>query len=531
MGSTPKAFPQATARTRRKPGRKVLAASILLLWFATVGLQVRREVFQPELARMEEAALFLSPGVNFFTLEAQGRSVGLATSRLDTVPEGFVLEDFMSLELPALGQTGRAVVRTEVEVSKALVMQSFVFSLDSEVGKYEARGTVEGDTLLTVELDSGSGVETLVQPLDEPPVFAAMVPIRVAIGEGLEVGQRVQVPVFDPSTLSNRTVDVEVLDHDTLVVADSAAMDAETGRWAPAHYDSIPAWKIAEVFGGLSIESWIDQDGRVLSAESPVGFSMRKTEYELARQAQEDARADGGGGLEGDVILSTAIQSSVILGDLEDREEVRYLLSGVDLTGFDLDGGRQELRGDTLIVRRDPWSETEAGYELPYKRMDLRESLAAEPLIQSDHELIHERARTVTSGLFRKRNPKVVAERLTSHVHGFLEKKITLSVPSALQVLEAGAGDCNEHTVLYVALARSLGLPTRTAVGLAYVDGAFYYHAWPEVWMGEWFAVDPTFGQTPADAGHIRFVVGGLAQQIEIARLIGRLKIEVLEAE
>ena len=509
--------------------RRSLAVAIVLAWFFTLGLQVRREVFQPELARLEEAALFLSPGVNFYTLEASGRSVGLATSRLDTVPEGFVLEDFMSLELPALGQTGRAVVRTEVEVSKALVMQRFSFSLDSDVGQYQVKGSVEGDTLLNVELDSGRGVETLQQHLEQPPVFAAMVPIRVAIGEGLEVGSRVQIPVFDPSTLSNRTVEVEVFAHDTIVVADSADVNQANGRWEPARWDSIPVWRIGETFGGLTIESWIDEDGRVIKAESPIGFSMRKTEYELARQSQEDSRADGGPDLEGDVILSTAIQSSAPITDIETRDEIRYVLSGVDLSGFDLDGGRQELRGDTLIVRRDPWEATDAGYELPYKRMDLREALESEPLIQSDDERIVERARAATSGLFRRRDPKRVAERLTSHVYRALEKKITFSVPSALQVMEAEEGDCNEHTVFYVALARALGLPTRTAVGLAYVDGAFYYHAWPEVWMGEWMAVDPTFGQSPADAGHLRFVVGGLAQQVEIARLIGRLEIEVLE--
>jgi hypothetical protein len=40
--------------------------------------------------------------------------------------------------------------------------------------------------------------------------------------------------------------------------------------------------------------------------------------------------------------------------------------------------------------------------------------------------------------------------------------------------------------------------------------------------------VDPTFGQYPADAAHLRFVVGGLAQQVEIVRLIGNLQIEVV---
>jgi hypothetical protein len=40
--------------------------------------------------------------------------------------------------------------------------------------------------------------------------------------------------------------------------------------------------------------------------------------------------------------------------------------------------------------------------------------------------------------------------------------------------------------------------------------------------------VDPTFGQYPADAAHIRIAPGGLARQIELIPLIGRLKLEVL---
>jgi len=67
-------------------------------------------------------------------------------------------------------------------------------------------------------------------------------------------------------------------------------------------------------------------------------------------------------------------------------------------------------------------------------------------------------------------------------------------------------------------------------VGLVYVDGSFFYHAWPEVWLDGWVAVDPTLDQLPADAAHIRFLIGGLARQVEIVRLIGNLEIEVLDA-
>jgi hypothetical protein len=348
------------------------------------------------------------------------------------------------------------------------------------------------------------------------------------MGGGLEVGETIRLPVFDPTSLSTRTVEVRVLDFDTLFVTDSAAIGA-SGRWEGARTDSVPAWKIAEVFGGLQVESWVDEDGRILRASSPLGFSMIKTEYELARQSQEDARLVSSSPIDDDVILSTAVRSNVDFENVEEHAELRFRLTGVDLSGFQLDGGRQTLRGDTLIVRREDWDGLNPGYRLPYARMDLRAALEPEPLIQSDDERIIRRAREITSRRSQwQQRPKDVASQLTTGVHAMLEKSITFSVPNAVQVLETLRGDCNEHTVLYVAMARALGLPARTAVGLVYVNGAFFYHAWPEVWLDEWVAVDPTFGQYPADASHIRFVIGGLAQQVEIVRLIGNLGIEVL---
>jgi transglutaminase-like putative cysteine protease len=110
-----------------------------------------------------------------------------------------------------------------------------------------------------------------------------------------------------------------------------------------------------------------------------------------------------------------------------------------------------------------------------------------------------------------------------------VKKQITLGVPDALQVLASHRGDCNEHTQLYVAIARAAGIPARAAAGLAYLDGKFYYHAWPEVYLGTWVAVDPTFDQFPADAAHLRFVNGGLGEQAALLRLMGRLKIDLLE--
>lgn len=516
--------------------RRLLGALIVTGWVGMLGWQVRREYYRPELSRLAEAALALAPGVTFYTLRMGDRSVGQASSRLDTVPEGFVLEDVMALELPALGQTGSAVARTSVNLSRALTMQKFTFTLDSDVGTFRASGAMRSDSTLEVTIDSGSGPQTSQYRLSEPPVFSSVLPIRVAMGGELTVGRSLRTSVFDPSTLGTRVVEMRVLEHDTLVVPDTAKLDPASDRWTATHYDSIPVWKIAQVYGGVSIESWVDADGRTIKASSPLGFSMEKTEYELALQARDDERAAlasgrAGSALDEDVILSTAVASNVDLGEATRYRELRFRLSGVDLSGFQLDGGRQTLRGDTLVVRREDFEAIAPGYVLPYKKMDLSAELSPEPLIQSDDPRIRASARQMTAaaasfGL----EPRQAAAALTHGIHGMLKKEITISVPSAVQVLESKRGDCNEHTVLFVAMARALGLPARTAVGLVYLRGSFYYHAWPEVWLGQWVAMDPTFDDVPADATHIRFVIGGLAEQVEIVRLIGNLKIDVVSA-
>jgi hypothetical protein len=165
---------------------------------------------------------------------------------------------------------------------------------------------------------------------------------------------------------------------------------------------------------------------------------------------------------------------------------------------------------------------------------DAARHISPEPLIESDDPLIRAEAEQAVRGATTYRDR---AERLTRHVAGLLDKKPTISLPSARDVLRTKVGDCNEHTVLFVAMARSIGMPSRIAVGLVFMHGAFYYHAWPEVYVTEgpgrglWLPVDPTLNQFPADATHVRLARGGLDRQAAILPLIGRLKVTVTGLE
>src|SRR5690606_29572450 len=90
--------------------------------------------------------------------------------------------------------------------------------------------------------------------------------------------------------------------------------------------------------------------------------------------------------------------------------------------------------------------------------------------------------------------------RIYQWVYDTIAKEPLLSIPSAVDVLSSKKGDCNEHTVLFAALARAERIPTRIALGLVWSDDlrGFYYHAWPEVYAGAWIPMDPTLGQPVA---------------------------------
>jgi len=237
-------------------------------------------------------------------------------------------------------------------------------------------------------------------------------------------------------------------------------------------------------------------------------------------------------GIQGDLLEASAVvprnSTKERIDDARDVRRIRMRMEGADLSGPDVQGAGQSVSGDMLEIRDARSLRPGPG------EADLSPYLRPEPLIESDDPGIVSEAKAAAAGVT---DPRAIAERLTRRVNGMLDKKPTVSLPSAREVLRTKVGDCNEHTALYVAMARSLGLPARIAVGLAYTRGAFFYHAWPEVYLDEgrgrgyWLPVDPTFNQFPADATHVRLARGGLDKQAAILPLIGRLKMTIVDVE
>jgi len=124
------------------------------------------------------------------------------------------------------------------------------------------------------------------------------------------------------------------------------------------------------------------------------------------------------------------------------------------------------------------------------------------------------------------------AKRIFEWVYKNLEKRGSVTIPTAKQVLRDRYGDCNEHATLYAALARAAGIPTEIMVGLIFQGDGFYYHAWNVSWIGgRWVPLDPVYGEFPARPYRITLQQGSLEKQANIMSVIGDLNIEILETK
>lgn len=500
--------------------RRHWAIGILIAWVLSLGWLVKREVFRSTGARLAEAALAIPPGAMFYRLELGGQQVGFRSATLDTLSDSIRVEDVYVLDVAAAGRTNRTTTRSVALLSRTLRLRRVDVTFDGDMGRFDAHGSVIGDTILRVSIVADGDSQVTRIRLNGPITLPTLLPLRLAFSGELEEGRTYSARLFDPILLAARDVSVRVSAESTLVVADSADLDSTTMVWLAEHFDTVRAFRIDESVQGVAMHSWIDAQGRIVLASGAAGFATERSAFEIAYEnfrRRDTARVARSSVLpsraRGEVVPLTALAAGVTERPEPPLERLRL-----------------RLGDDTIeIVRPGALQARAAPYRLPSRDTALARWLQPEPLVQSRDPRIASQARIILNG-GRERNPSRAAERLARWVHGHVRRVPggRASVPSAQRVLASGRGDCNDAATLYVALARSAGLPARTVAGLIHLQGRFYYHAWAEVYLGDWVAVDPFYDQYPADAAHVRFAVGGLARQVELIPLIGRLTLEVL---
>ncbi|HYT54378.1 MAG TPA: transglutaminase-like domain-containing protein [Verrucomicrobiae bacterium] len=429
----------------------------------------------------------------------RGEKIGYASQTISPKSKGYKLHDQSVMNLNLLGTVQPATTRLEMEANEDWTLENFEFGLSSREIRFTARGRVNEGTL-RLEIDSAGHKSTREITLSQAPyLLAALKPYVVT--QQLEAGKKFFFSTFDPATLSQQV---------TTVVIEGREQIRAGGR-------TEPAIKLRQSFRGISVVSWVDGQGRTLKEESPAGLS-------LVRQSAEDAKAASSRAVSLDIVAQTSIPIANAIADPQSRADLKLKLSGINLANFSLSGGRQRLSDDGLEIRRENPQQLSAK-SIPIRDARMTSYLQPTPFLQADHPSIRVLAAKILNG---ETNSYRAAVKIKDWVYKEIAKQPTVSIPNALEVLQTKRGDCNEHTVLFNALARAAGIPAKTVVGIVYLRGAFYYHAWSEIWLGEWISIDSVLNQFPADVTHVKFLEGEIDRQLDILQLIGNLKIEIL---
>lgn len=463
----------------------------------------RGEPGPPPAEQLMDPSADIQLGEEWMGLYFKGDRVGLMhVDKTAREGGGYRYDLRTTLRLEALGSDAPLDLRIGADLDRALALQRFDFAVDAGPAQLGGRGEVDGTTIRMTLETGGETVERTIE-LDAPPALRANLGPLLSRG-GLEPGRTARFHTFDPLTQRHQPVDVEVIGPDTILILDR----------------EVQATRIRTTAAGMALDGWINQRGEMLRQEMGLGLVAVRETREQARFGLMPAARAGA-----DLIVATRIAAPGVRSTR--RSTLRLKLGGVDLSAFALDDHRQRFDPASGILRiaREPVG---AGLPLPAPPSGHAPAdLAADGLIQSDHPRIRQLARSIIG---EAADTLTVARRLKSWIGRNIEQEAVAGVPSALDVLETRVGDCNEHSALFAALARSVGVPTRIVVGLVFVDGHFGYHAWNEVLTeGGWLSVDTAWDQLPVDVGHVALLRGGLAEHARLLPLMGRLTIDAAD--
>jgi hypothetical protein len=345
--------------------------------------------------------------------------------------------------------------------------------------------------------------------------------------DGLSAGMEYTFKILEPLTQSLISISFEVLEEESVLI-----LGEHISLW---HVRT----KMTEIFP-IVMDEWVDGKGEVWKSVSDAGFlhttSIRMPKEKALEMSDQNL----------DIAFSVLIESNVEFAFPQEVQKVTYKVSGIPvekIKNLPFDDASQtllDLKEDHAIIQTRSLVFTEEKAILfPVKDEKFAEYLTSTVFCQSDDVEVEKTAKNIVGD---ERNSWAASKKIAEWVSREMEPNYDVGFASAKEILENREGDCSEHTVLMVALCRSVGIPARAAVGVMYGQGIFAYHMWPEVYVGEWvgldakwLAVDKQSGEYYTDATHIKLGDSALDEGIfqemgqAMSEVIGKLKLEVLE--
>lgn len=406
------------------------------------------------------------------------------------------------------GEKQMVNVSSETKLDPFQRLVNFKFSLSARRYGLEVSGLRHDADHFKVLVRSGAArYLTTVRIPDDVVIYSPMT--MMSLGR-MKPGDTAKLKTFDPMTIGKGGMAVD----EVLVKALGRKMYA----WGT---NNTEATELAVTYHGTTMNALIDAQGQILREDTPYGWSM------VATTADEALRADTTSGAEaGDLLTNLGVPVRGQIRDPDACRELKVRLSGLHFSIEEVSGARQRAEEGTNATAIVTLRAGARGDERPLLDEEREAALASTPYIQAGDPAMRRKAEEITHGLAGD-HEKALA--IAHWVYKSVKKSLTVSIPSALDVLSQREGDCNEHTYLFVGLARAAGLPAQVRVGIVYKDEGYFYHAWPAVYVGRWLELDPTLNYDEVGTRHITLLQGELGSQAKLMSVLGQLRVEVLE--
>ncbi len=428
------------------------------------------------------------------------KKIGFSHSHYARMDLGYRFNETMFMKINTMGMIQGIGLNTSGTLHTDFSLKSFHFEITSGRFNFSAAGDIT-DKTLKLNTQSAGAKQTYQFNLTDDIYFASGI-VQAASAGKLKPGDQLTLKVFDPIAMGQESIRLHVLEEEDITIMGQI----------------IKATKISLKFKGATQLAWMDEKGDLLREKGMLGIILEKTSREDAMYGRPIQSSQ-------DLTEAASIPANINIDNPNGLTQLRFEITGSDNLAEQLQGGRQRYKAPVLSIQKESLDNLFPKDPFPVPEKNLTAFLAPSPFIQSDHPAIQK----LTSDLLAEEDPPLEkARKLVAWIQAHIQKRPVISLPDALSTLENRMGDCNEHAVLFAALARAAGIPTKIEAGVVFLRKRFFYHAWNSIYIGRWITVDALFDQIPADVTHIRLASGMQEDQLDILGLIGNLKIKIL---
>ncbi|RQW84249.1 MAG: transglutaminase domain-containing protein [Geobacter sp.] len=464
-------------------------------------------IMAPLTASARTYPLLTSPplGERWFGIYFNEERTGFAHVVISEAPTGYLIESDSAVKMSGFGFSREAAVRESYQVGPDLSLRSFEVSQTIDGSPMKLTGQVGGKAVrVTTESKGNHSKKALpIKGKVYPPVVLNLYPLF----QKVTAGKKFHVTMFDPEAVAVKDVTISAIGFETIEGQEALHLRNN-------------------LYPFVDNDIWLDSAGNTLRESVRDGWIETRAETADAARAflSESAIAKK------DMILDFSL---VPVDKVIERPASLSSLT-LELSGFaenlplisDSVQKAERLEGAKALFTVDLASPHVAGTLPAEESPALKKYLEATDRILADNAEI---VRHKTEILAETKDPRLAVEKLVHWVADYVQDTVTDS-QSPLETLEKRSGNCQSHARLYVSLARAAGIPTRFVSGLVYAEGkGFLYHSWAESFVGYWLPVDPTFGEVPAKATHIKLAEGDSSADLApLAGIIGAVRARVV---